>query len=143
MLKAGATVILKVGFHAKAGSDFTAKIGVGCEPIPLHNPDSWENLRMNADGDAISIGENINFKIAPNPFQSSTKLFVKLVEREAVNIQIFDQTGRLVQTILNNQVLDKGQHQIDLQGQLMNTGVYFVNLRTVSQQIMKKVIVVE
>ncbi len=65
----------------------------------------------------------------PNPFRSQTTLRFELPEAEAVNLTVYDVQGRAV-TVLADDVLGAGQHEVILDGQELATGTYVVRLTT-------------
>ena len=70
----------------------------------------------------------------PNPFNPSTKIDIQTPERNALEVRIFDATGRLVNTLMNKE-LDAGHYTVkwnglDSKGIGMPTGVYFIQVRS-------------
>jgi len=69
----------------------------------------------------------------PNPFNPSTKIDIQTPERNALEVRIFDATGRLVNTLMNKE-LDAGHYTVkwnglDSKGIGMPTGVYFMQIK--------------
>jgi hypothetical protein len=69
----------------------------------------------------------------PNPFNPTTTIQFDLAQTEAVNLRIFDVTGRLVRNLVVNQNMSAGRHaefwngRDDL-GRSVSSGVYFYKL---------------
>jgi hypothetical protein len=87
------------------------------------------------------------FTMAPNPFKSSTDVIIQLNSEEAVDVKIFDPSGRLVK-ILGNQSSTSAYHKLnwdgtDLKGRKLNPGVYFVIAETSAEVFTEKVIILQ
>jgi len=147
IFKAGTSITLRDGFHAKAGSDFIAKLSQVCiTPEELNNvaeeipAEERSNIQISQE---LPIAEDIEFKIAPNPFRYSTKMSFDIPEKMEISIQVFDQTGRLVKQVLNKKYLAEGTFQMPLTSEFLKNGLYYVQLTTPTSQITKKVIMVD
>ena len=69
-------------------------------------------------------------QVVPNPFQSSTAIQYELQEKSQVSLFVYDVTGRLVETLVNeSQVPGVYIFQIS-NNQLPSSGVYFARLTT-------------
>jgi len=71
------------------------------------------------------IGRNNLLSSYPNPFNSTTRINLNLIEDQTVDISLFDISGREVQKIASAQNLTSGKHSFDLKIQLA-AGIYFV-----------------
>ena len=68
----------------------------------------------------------------PNPFNPTTKIEIQLAETNNLIVSIFDVTGRLINTLVNNK-LEAGLYSVewngkDQNGRLIPTGVYIVKV---------------
>lgn len=63
----------------------------------------------------------------PNPFNPSTTIPFTLPESGSVRLDIYDTTGRLVQTLVNG-TLERGFYDISFRGEGMASGVYLYRL---------------
>ncbi len=63
----------------------------------------------------------------PNPFNPQTAINYEISRTGQVLLQIYDITGRLVQTLVNEQK-SAGRHQITFNGEKLSSGVYFYKL---------------
>ena len=52
----------------------------------------------------------------PNPFNPTTSIRFELPRDKAVSLQIFDVSGRLVKTLVDNQHLSEGVHEMQWDG---------------------------
>jgi hypothetical protein len=70
-----------------------------------------------------------NFSIFPNPFSHSTSIKFNLLKSEKVSIKIFDLNGRLIKTLADN-TFEEGEHQVELNADEVNPGIYFLQIQT-------------
>ncbi|MEO0092506.1 MAG: C25 family cysteine peptidase [candidate division WOR-3 bacterium] len=97
-----------------------------------------------------NISVNSNRKIfvnQPNPFKTQTQIQYSLSKDSKVTLQIYDITGRLIRTLVN-QNQSRGFHTIywdgkNQQGEKVSQGVYFCNLRTETDYLIRKLIIIE
>ena len=73
----------------------------------------------------------------PNPFNPETKISFTLSRRSQVELQVFDIKGKVVATILNNE-LDAGQQEILFNGSALSSGIYFYRLKAGNRIITRK-----
>ncbi|MBW6513585.1 MAG: S8 family serine peptidase [Candidatus Syntrophosphaera sp.] len=79
----------------------------------------------------VATGLSGNF---PNPFNPSTQIRFELASNDAVSIEVFNQKGQLVRTLLNTN-LPAGRHQAewngtDDNGSPVSSGVYFYRMKS-------------
>ena len=83
----------------------------------------------------------------PNPFNPSTKIDIQTVDRNYLKVQIVDVAGRLVNTLVDNE-LDAGYHVVqwnglDVSGQSMPTGMYFIQVQSGDRMNTQKIILLK
>jgi hypothetical protein len=76
--------------------------------------------------------------VYPNPFNPSATVRFDVPEVSRVELQVYDVTGKLVETLLNER-MTVGQHQYTWQPQELATGTYFLSLITANQTFTQKV----
>ena len=76
--------------------------------------------------------------VYPNPFNPSATVRFDVPEISRVELQVYDVTGKLVETLLNEK-MTAGQHQYTWQPQELATGTYFLRLITANQTFTQKV----
>ena len=76
--------------------------------------------------------------VYPNPFNPSATVRFDVPEVSRVELQVYDVTGKLVETLLDNK-MTTGQHQYTWQPQELATGTYFLRLITANQTFTQKV----
>lgn len=67
--------------------------------------------------------------ISPNPFMDVFNLEFELGKTEAVSLVLHDALGRVVKTVLMNDILSEGYHQYKINGANLEKGLYYVTLR--------------
>ena len=87
-----------------------------------------------------------NLNIYPNPFKSITTINYILRERSLMNIEIFNQSGRKIKSLLNKDQ-DEGVHNVYWDGTDNNkhdvpTGFYFIKIRYGKKNESRKVIII-
>ena len=80
----------------------------------------------------------------PNPFNPSTSIGFSLPQTGHVTVNVYDMTGRLVSTLVND-VLNEGAHVVDWNGQdnfgdVVSAGVYIYSLESSDMIMTKKMI---
>lgn len=133
--QAGKTIKLNHGFHAMTGSSFSAKI-MACEPINLSTPQNDISQLLVTE----SLKNEIPLKVYPNPFSNSTSIEYQLKNPEKVNLTIYTLSGKLVETILNSELQEKGFYQYNLSKNNLKKGMYLLVLKTKSIRLIKKLI---
>ncbi|MDR2914580.1 MAG: T9SS type A sorting domain-containing protein [Tannerella sp.] len=62
--------------------------------------------------------------ISPNPVSDNSTIKLHLKATAMVSIRVYSQNSSLVETILNNRVLDAGAHSFSLNGNALGNGLY-------------------
>ncbi|MDZ4712941.1 MAG: T9SS type A sorting domain-containing protein [bacterium] len=76
----------------------------------------------------------------PNPFNPVTKINFDIPERSVVTLKIFDMTGKVVNTLLNNEQLSQGSYGLSFDASLLPSGIYFYRLLSGNYVVTKKMI---
>lgn len=92
-------------------------------------------LRLNQEE-----GDQSTISVFPNPFSSSGVLSFYLEENTSAIIEVFDLAGRKT-TLLKNEALDAGQHEVLLSREQIGVGVFLVKLVTGNRASVIKVMV--
>lgn len=119
-----------------------------CSPI---EPFNYENLTTYCTRDnpvyqanqpnekSASITENvvadkptssIPFRSTPNPFTNTFNIEFELESESTTSLMIFDALGRMVKMVIASDNLATGQHQYQIDGSKLQSGVYYVKLQT-------------
>jgi len=80
----------------------------------------------------------------PNPFNPTTTIKFGIPKAGNVSLKVYDITGRLVQTLLNNAPLNAGTVTYNFNGSNLASGVYFYTLIVDNNKIdTKKMVLVK
>lgn len=79
----------------------------------------------------------------PNPFNPTTKIRFELPVRQNVTLKVFDVLGREVSTLVNNENLQAGTMEVDVNGTSWTSGVYFYTLKAGDFAETRKMILVK
>lgn len=78
--------------------------------------------------------------VFPNPFDSVTTIHFAIMDNDTVSLRVFNITGQTVRTFFSNTALPSGSYSINLYGDTLPYGVYFVRLDySFDKSIVKKV----
>lgn len=80
---------------------------------------------------AEQTSKNKNFKVEqnfPNPFRDETVFPIILDEKSAVNIDVFEVTGRKVFNLITRQQLSFGRHEIKMHRNQLQSEMYFAKV---------------
>ncbi|MEO0185408.1 MAG: T9SS type A sorting domain-containing protein, partial [candidate division WOR-3 bacterium] len=83
--------------------------------------------------------EKIMLNVYPNPVHKEFTITYALPYETKVNLSIYDATGRLINTLVN-EVQKPGAYHKSIQSSNLAQGVYFVRLSTTGQSFVEKVI---
>jgi hypothetical protein len=78
----------------------------------------------------------------PNPYNSSTVIRFGIKDRTKAELTIYDITGRVVSKPVNN-ILDRGEYQINFDASMLTSGVYFYQLKTEKYSEIKKMVLLK
>jgi len=106
-----------------------------CPPYPecLTEEDIGEQDTTNCS--TMSIIDNLKPTIYnlsspyPNPFNPTTTISFSIPQSDLVSLNIYDITGKLVTTLINEQ-LNIGYHSINWDGTNQSSGMYFVRMES-------------
>lgn len=98
---------------------------------------SIENLG-NAVPDMYYLMQNY-----PNPFNPSTKITFAMKNPGVANLVVYDNMGRIVETLVNNENLNTGFYTKDFNASKLSSGVYYYKLTTSDFSETKKMLLVK
>jgi hypothetical protein len=82
------------------------------------------------------------FQNYPNPFNPSTTISFELSEPAGVNLSVFDVSGRLVRTLIDES-RGRGEHTTVFNSDGLASGVYFYRLLVGNETASKKMTVIK
>jgi hypothetical protein len=124
--------------------------------LTIQNPDSTITVNLkgfsNSQTGISKIGTDIPvdynlYQNYPNPFNNSTKFNFEIASHEGsstgqVKLVVYDITGRLVQTPVNEE-LQPGRYEITFNGSNLNSGIFFYRLIAGNKVFTKKMILLK
>lgn len=141
-LRAGVQVLLKPGFHAKAGSDVHAFIAPCVVPSVLIENDEIVEQSFITLPSTDELGPT-DLTIAPNPFRETTMINFRLGAMVEGSVALYDQTGRQLKILLSPRTMEVGDYNIQLDRENLQAGMYLVVLQTAKERITKKIMLVQ
>jgi subtilisin family serine protease len=123
-------------FQVEGGESFIYKVSAQYLSGTISEIDTT-HLQSN-EPSTVSLSPNF-----PNPFNSETKIIFGLNTPQQVSLKIYDITGQLVKTLIDNQELDAQFHHIlwdgtNNQNHSISSGTYFIRLTANGVQNMMK-----
>ena len=83
---------------------------------------------------------DIDFKVFPNPFSDLFEIKYHLPETENISISIYSIEGKLIKTVIENQLTEAGDYTQSINGADLQSGVYIIHLSTPNKREVKKLI---
>lgn len=121
---------------------FTERVNTGKYSYRLKQIDYNGNFEYFILSNDIAINIPNKFNLSqnyPNPFNPTTKLDFDLPKDGDVKMSVYDNSGRLVNTIIN-QFKTAGYYTVDFNAANLASGIYYCRLEFNSGQIFEKVI---
>ncbi|MDD2798831.1 MAG: fibronectin type III domain-containing protein [Bacteroidales bacterium] len=131
LLTDGKNYVLRVRYrdHNLKWSDWSA-------PVSFKADGTINGVKsINDDENGYQLHQNF-----PNPFQNSTSIAYSIPETTQVSIRVYNECGSLVKEVQQG-VMSKGIHQINMNAANMKSGFYFYQLATPKYTFIKKMIV--
>jgi serine protease len=89
-----------------------------------------------------NIPSSVSIQVYPNPFKDNASVNFFLAQPEDVKINLADITGRNVFTLLDGK-LSGGEHQVNISGKNLESGIYLVKMKAGSIEETRKLILVK
>ena len=138
--KAGESILLKSGFHATTGCVFKAQIENCSREVQAVAKYNFEEPL--ARNNSMEIRRKpLSFSVYPNPMAHGAQLDFHLPKEEVISILLFDQTGKMLKTVLPRQKRVAGNHFLELTNEGLFDGLYYLILQTSSERISQKIMV--
>lgn len=129
---AGDYIDLRPGFRAENGSVFDARIG----DCSTSQKNSIEEMEVSLDD--LSLLDNY-----PNPFSQSTTIEFNLPESTLVQLQVYDMTGKMVASLIEDEILEAGKHSSRFEAGDLTNGIYTYVLMYGDKTISKKMMLMQ
>jgi serine protease AprX len=82
------------------------------------------------------------FNNYPNPFNPVTKIRFNLIKTDDVKLKVYDITGKLITTLVN-QKLSAGEYKVDFDGSELSSGMYIYRIEAGSFKDTKKMLMIK
>jgi hypothetical protein len=76
----------------------------------------------------------------PNPFNPTTVIPYELQQPASVRLEVYDSSGRLVQTLVNQNRQSAGRYEVAFRADQLSSGLYFYRLTAGSRTYIKKML---
>ncbi|MFT5384648.1 MAG: hypothetical protein ACI8VT_002201 [Saprospiraceae bacterium] len=86
------------------------------------------------------IEEDFQFMVYPNPISDQSYIQFELTHSEAINLQILNQQGKVIRTLLNG-TQSLGTHKILFAGHDLLAGVYYCRMEMEGKNVVRKLVV--
>lgn len=96
----------------------------------------------NPEPDVLAPKEMVLYPLYPNPFNCFSKVKYGLPEPSSITIKLFNSVGREVATVEQG-FRQAGYHEISLNGELLSSGLYLLQLRSGNGIQTRKVVVIK
>jgi len=94
----------------------------------------------------IEIGLPLKFELSqnyPNPFNPATKINFSLPKDAKVTLSIYDVSGRLISTLINNEFRTANYYTVDFNASDLSSGTYFYRINAGSNIETKKMLLIK
>ncbi|MCB0283886.1 MAG: T9SS type A sorting domain-containing protein [Calditrichae bacterium] len=106
--------------------------------------DNYPNLTALEDQQISLVPSKFNLQPNyPNPFNPTTRIAFSMEKASRVDLKIFDVTGKLVKTILNNELRTAGSYEVTVDMNGYSSGVYFAELSNGAERLQQKMLLVK
>ena len=122
------------------------KVKVGKYRYRIKQIDFNNNYEMYELGNVVEITPPGKFEVSqnyPNPSNPSSKIDFTLPVDAHVTLVVYDITGRLIRTILNNEFKTADWYTIVFDGSNLASGIYFYRLMTETDVVTKKMLLIK
>ena len=141
--QAANSITLRPGFQAEQGSNFSATI-VDCSINAL----AKTNFDKEAFNDSLRSLDNapskqrtvtaIKVNNHPNPFHVTTTIQVQVSTTAELDINLYNKMGQLIKPLAKQGYFEKGLHSFSLDGSNYPTGMYFLMVKSETEQVVHK-----
>ncbi|MCX6164351.1 MAG: S8 family serine peptidase [Ignavibacteriae bacterium] len=119
--------------------------GSGVNPPGLIPPANLFTFNVSIGINQISSnvpGEYKLFNNYPNPFNPNTTIRFNLMKTNDVKLKVYDITGRLITTLVN-QKLSAGEYKVDFSGRELSSGIYIYRIEAGDFKDTKKMLLIK
>ena len=125
------SITLMPGFHAMAGSEFTAIIAV-CMPPTLSEPVQSRITNLSNK----QIGKH-KVKLFPNPVVNELTIAINAHKAGILDIRVYDVLGKELRNLNRRKIITKGEEQLVLSVEALTAGLYYCRIKIGEETITK------
>ncbi len=114
-----------IAFEIEGISELGNQYAEVIENVNLYYP----KLQVNDNAQELVLGQNY-----PNPFAAATVIDVVLPEAGHISIDVYNSSGKIIMSVLN-ETMDKGIHNISIDGNDLAEGMYVYKINFNGQSI--------
>lgn len=144
----------KIGFVEGSGTSQEIKtyvfedngLGIGKYNYRLKQVDFNGNHEYYQLENEMVIGVPDKFELSqnyPNPFNPTTNIKFSLPNDTKVSLQIYDMSGRLVMSLINNEFRSADYYTVQFNASNLSSGTYFYSIRTDKHSDSKKMVLIK
>ena len=141
VFQAASKITLGAGFHAKAGSDFIAFLEDCLPAASINEPIPTVTQKQQVDFLAPVVGE-VDLQVLPNIVNQQAAVKIGLPTAQVISLQLYNQQGQLIRTLLRDNPHLKGNHYFRLNASELDGGMYLLRLQGDGVLETRKVMVV-
>ncbi len=143
VFKAADNIKLNPGFHAKAGVTFSAIIE-DCreENLAAQSADLLADANIDVPSSSGLYIDKMSLKLIPTVATNSTMVRISIPENQDIHVQLYNQNGQLVKTLIDNQRMEAGRYDYQMDLATVEPGMYYVRLIGAEVNTSQRLIVV-
>ena len=130
---------IKLRFRAVTGSGYKSDIAI--DDIVIYDEGTSAKTSDNKENLNLIVEEGISVEVYPNPVSTLGTIEFSLKTANNVSIDLINNTGQVVKTILDVVPHSDGTHSIDLNTANLPSGIYILRLATEDEMQTKKIII--
>jgi hypothetical protein len=136
---AGDLIVLKPGFHAQAGTTFTASLqacpaNLAEDETPLAQATNGTTLPVNTARNTLEQASELRMRLVPTLAHSTVRLEMNQPMSANARVEVLDMSGR----VLEHDLLGQGGQVLSLDVSQLGSGIYFVRVLTAGQPLVEK-----
>ncbi len=146
--KAVNKISLNTGFRVEAQSEFLASTG-NCDGTHVYRSREYRGVYEGVMSGALGIASIPDskpipgswLKVYPNPFSRQSTIEFYIARQTAVNISLWDLSGKRIKILFESSSRPPGNYQVRLDAAGLSSGEYLVRLRAQDYEETKKIII--
>ncbi len=110
--------------------------------FPVYSPQICTEVKTMTENSPLPYKYKISDPY-PNPFNPSVSINLYIPYERKMKIEVFNSVGKLVSILSNDKIFNSGHHTLSWQGKGYPSGVYFISMSDMTDQIIKKVMLLK